>query len=197
MWPFLQNKKHTKKDCEVTVIEETNVIILEGEHYKKFNPEKEELEIIERLIGNNKQLIEIVGRLAVPPKQKPIFTLGTFINNKFYIMADVSLVLGTPKTGVFTLLDNKTGSPIAASFSNQSVGTNSNPEFASFSLDPANPNQVIGSGVAAGSGTVVISTHADYSDPGDGTAQSADFSVTKNYSVIASADGASFDVVFP
>lgn len=130
-------------------------------------------------------------------KSLPIFALTTSINNQIYIMANVSLVLGTPKSGVFTLLDNKTLAVLAATFSNQSVGANSNPELASFAIDPSNANQVIGTGIAAGSGTVVITTHAEWTDPGDNSNQTNDFSVTKNYTVIASADGASFDVVFP
>ncbi|MES1222437.1 MAG: hypothetical protein ABUT20_43485 [Bacteroidota bacterium] len=131
-------------------------------------------------------------------RRKPFFVLISIINNQTFIqMADVKLVVGTPNTGIFALLDNKTLSVITgASFSNQAVGANSNPELADFSLDPSNPSQVIGSGKAAGSGSVVITTDASYTDPGDGSSQSGSFSVTKNYTVVASADGVSFDVQF-
>lgn len=132
-------------------------------------------------------------------RNKPIFALTTIINKqKFIYMADVQLVVGSPKTGIFTLIDNKTLLPITtASFSNQAVGANSNPEFASFALDTANPNNLIGTPIAAGSGTVVITTDASWTDAGDNSSQSGSFSVTKNYTVTPSADGASFDVVFP
>lgn len=113
-------------------------------------------------------------------------------------MSDVQLVVGSPKTGIFTLIDNKTLLPITtASFSNQAVGANSNPEFATFSLDPANPSNLIGTPLAAGSGTVVVTTDASWTDAGDNSSQTGSFSVTKNYTVTPSADGASFDVVFP
>jgi hypothetical protein len=127
--------------------------------------------------------------------------IGIFVNNKFYLMADISLQLGgtPPNPGVFTLTDNKTGVVVAATFSNQTVGTNTNPEFATFSLDPSNPNQVNATPLAAGSGQVTFSTHADYSDLGDNTPQSEDFTITKNYTVtqVTTPDGVSFDVVFP
>jgi hypothetical protein len=182
-----------KKVIEVIHINET-FIHIENVVYKKHDGnEEKELKIIA-------SLVHIVGKLIGEKKQKPIFALTTILNNnqKVILMADVSLVIGSPKTGIFTLVDNKTLLPISTvTFSNQAVGANSNPELASFALDPANPNQVIGSGIAAGSGTVVITTHADYTDPGDNSAQSGDFSVTKNYTIIASADGVTFDVVFP
>lgn len=131
-------------------------------------------------------------------RNKPIFALTTFINKQqFIIMADVQLVVGSPKTGIFTLIDNKTLLPITtASFSNQAVGANSNPEFATFALDPSNPNNLIATPVAAGSGTVVITTDASYTDPGDNSSQSGSFSITKKFTVLASQDGVSFDVVF-
>ncbi len=130
---------------------------------------------------------------------KPFFVLTILINKQnFIFMANVQLVVGSPKTGVFTLIDNKTLLPItSASFSNQAVGANSNPEFATFALDPSNPNSLIGTPIAAGSGTVVITTDASWTDPGDSSSQTSSFSVTKNFTVTPSADGASFDVVFP
>ena len=73
-------------------------------------------------------------------RYKPILTLSIIINNKTYIMADISLNTGVSKNGQLTLLDAKTGSVLSATFSNQSIGTNSNPEFASFVLNPDNSN---------------------------------------------------------
>jgi hypothetical protein len=164
------------------------------------NNEREELQIIEKLIRNESKLIDIIDQLVAPPppNNKPVFTLSTIINKITYIMADISLELGTPKTGLFTLTDNKSGVVLTtAVFSNQALGANSNPEFATFALDPANPSHVIGTAIAAGSGTLVITTDASYTDLGDGSTKSGSFTVTKNYSVVASADGVSFDVVFP
>lgn len=159
--------------------------------------EKQELRIIERLVAQNSKLIDIVDKLIFPASEpsKPFLTLSIIIQNQTYIMADVSLVLGTPKSGLYTLIDNKTGLPITGvSFSNQAIGANSNPEFATFALDAS--NNVVGTPVAAGSGTVVLTTDASYTDPGDGSAQSGSFTVTKNFTVIAGADGVTLDVVF-
>lgn len=161
--------------------------------------EEKELDIIELLIRQESKLIGIIDRLTTPPKpsNKPVFTLSIIINKTRYIMADISLSLGTPKNGIFTLTDNKTGAVLTdAVFSNQALGANSNPEFATFALDPANPNRVIGTPVAAGSGTLVINTDAAYNDLGDGSAHTGSFSVTKNFTVTLTEDGVSFDVVF-
>lgn len=166
--------------------------------------EGEELEIIEQLVDNESELIGIIKTLTQPPENKPIFTISVVIQNQFYIMANVALVIGSPKTGLFTLIDNKTLLPISGvKYSNQALGANSNPEFATFALaltdpnDPTSLNSVVGTPVAAGTGTIVITTTASYNDAGDGSAQSGTFSVTKTFVVSASADGATFDVVFP
>jgi len=122
----------------------------------------------------------------------------SFLNNlKIKPMSDVSLVIGSPKTGVFTLIDNKTLLPISGvTFSNQAVGTNSNPDAADFTLDGS--GNAVGTGKAAGSGTVDFTTDAAYTDPGDSSAQTVTgLTVTKNYTVVASPDGVTFDVVFP
>lgn len=182
-----------KKD--VVVIDE-NIIIIDGDRYKK-DHEGKELEIIDKLVS-------ILGKLIPNERNKPIFTLYTITNKQINLMANVALVIGSPKTGLFTLIDNKTLLPITpVTYSNQALGANSNPEFATFALaqtdpnDPASLNAVVGTPVAPGSGTLVITTTAAYADPGDGSAQSGPFSITKAFTVVASADGASFDVVFP
>lgn len=177
-----------------------------GNHHDEMS----DREAFHSILEINKILVNIVEDLVhrMPKhdhaKNKPIFTLSININSQIYLMANVTLVIGSPKTGLFTLIDNKTLLPITGvKYSNQALGTNSNPEFATFSLaltdpnDPTSLNSVVGSPVAAGSGTLVINTAANYSDPGDGSAQSGTFSVTKAFTVVASADGASFDVVFP
>ena len=169
------------------------------------NFEKEGPQILERMLKNQGKTLDIVEDLVHllkhccrSHKEKPIFTLSLQIQNQTLIMANVALVIGSPKTGAFTLIDNKTLLPIPnVTYSKQAVGTNSNPEFATFALDPNNPNAVIGTPIAAGTGTVVITTDASYNDPGDNSPQSGSFSVTKTFVVTPSADGATFDVVFP
>lgn len=114
------------------------------------------------------------------------------------------MVIGSPKTGLFQMTDNKTLLPITGvKYTNQALGANSDPTLSDFVLvqtDPADPtslNSVGATPKAAGSGTLVVNAHANWADPGDGSTQDQDVTVTKNYTVIASADGASFDVVFP
>lgn len=185
MWPH-------KKERQITYLTEF-IIEIEGQTYHKHGEEYERLLV--KIIAEQTKIIDRLTQKEV--SSKPIFALTTFVNNQLYIMADVSLVIGGSKTGLFTLLDNKTLLPISpVTYSNQALGANSNPEFATFALDTT-ANTVTGTGVAAGSGTLVVTTHADYTDAGDGSAQSGDFSVTKNYTVVASADGSTFDVVFP
>lgn len=111
-------------------------------------------------------------------------------------MGDIALTLGAPKTGAFVLNDNKSGQPIAdAVLSNQAVGANSNPEVATFALDTN--NNPVGTPVASGAGTVVFTSDAAYTDPGDNSAQTkTGLSVSKNFAVITGPDGVSLDVVF-
>jgi len=158
--------------------------------------------IIEELRYEVELLKTLIHKL-LKNHNKPIFTLSIYVNNQTYIMADIVLNLGVSKTGNFVLIDNKTGNPLTGVvFSAQTLGTNSAPQFATFSLvqvdpnDPASFNAVSANPLAAGSGTIVISCHAAYTDPGDNSAQSQDFSVTKNFTVTASPDGVSFDVAF-
>lgn len=110
-------------------------------------------------------------------------------------MADISLQLGTPKTGAFQLIDNKTGAAnTTAVFSNQATDSNSNPEFATFSIDGSgNP---VGTPVASGAGTAIFRAHVEATDLGDNSPISADLSVSKNFAVITGPDGVSLDVVF-
>lgn len=149
---------------------------------------KTELEII-------KEQAEIIEQL-VKYQHRPIFTLSIKIQNQFYIMSDISLVLGTPKDGLFTLIDNVTGKPITGvTYSNQALGTNTNPGAATFSLD-ASGTSVTGTPVAAGSGTLGISTSAAWTDPATNTPQTGTFTITKNFTVGLAIDGVTFDIVF-
>jgi len=111
-------------------------------------------------------------------------------------MADINLQIGQLKTAGFVLIDNVTLQQINGTFSNQTILSNSNPQFATFSIG-ANPNYVNATGVQVGSGTVVISLHADYTDAGNGTAQSQDFTITKTFTVIGNPNGAHPELNFP
>jgi hypothetical protein len=173
-------------------------------HHKKHHHKDDPIVQLEiayiKSLFQNERLKWIIEELLIEEHElkKPIFTLTFFHKNQQYIMANVNLVIGSPKGGLFTLIDNKTLLPIQnVNFSNQAVGANSNPEFATFALDPNNSNSVIGTGIAAGSGTVEITTDASYTDPGDNSSQSGSFTVTKSFTVLPSADGVTFDVVFP
>jgi hypothetical protein len=140
------------------------------------------------------QLVHIVDRLTERPF-KPTFAITTSLNNQTIIMANINLSLGTPKTGIFTLLDASLNPIPGVTFSNQSVGANSNPGFATFALDGGNPNNVIGTPIANGSGTIVFTADASYNDPQTGQSVSASFSITKNYTV-GGPGGVTLDVVF-
>ena len=142
------------------------------------------------------QLVRIVDRLT-DRSFKPTFALTIILNNQSFIMANINLALGTPKTGIFTLLDSNSNPITGVTFSNQAIGTNSNPEFASFALDGGNPNNSIATPLAAGSGTIVITTDATYTDSQTGQQVTASFSITKNYTVSAGTGNVTFDVVFP
>lgn len=110
-------------------------------------------------------------------------------------MADINMVVGQPhKIGILTLIDNVNSSAINAVFSNLSI-QNSNPEFASFEAS-TDSNSVAGTGLTAGSGSVVISVHAVYVDGGDGLTHSDDLTITKTYQVSAAAHGSHLIVTF-
>ena len=163
-----------------------NIVLIEGHQYHKTTPE---LKIIA-------QLVRIVDKLTDKPTSfKPTFALTIFLNNQIVIMANINLSLGTPKTGIFTLLDANLNPIPGVTFSNQAVGANSNPGLATFELDGGNPNNVIGTALANGSGTIIFTADASYTDPQTGQSVIASFSITKNYTV-GGPGGVTLDVVF-
>lgn len=175
-------------ECKEIINITEDIILIEGHEYHRITPE---IKIIA-------QLVRIVDRLTdtKPPAHKPIFALTTFINNQLVTMANITLVLGTPKTGIFTLLDASLNPISGVTFSNQVAGANSNLELATFALDGSNPNNLIATPLLAGSGTITISTDATYVDPVDGQTKTSSFSVTKNYTVGGTPSGVSFDILF-
>lgn len=160
--------------------------------------EKKEIRTIEEL-GEAVLLLErdnIKLSRKLEKSRRPVLGLAVVINNNLYIMPDIALTISGPNLpGIFVLTDNKTSAVIANPvFSAQAVGANSNPAAATFALDL--DNKVVPTAIAVGSGTVVFSTHATYTDPGDNSPEEGDFNVTKVFTVKASPDGASLDVVF-
>lgn len=193
MWLFRNRKRYKKKEI-VTYIEDTDFIVIKDDLYKKQDEDDDDQQH-----GIIKTLVAVIDRLTKPKKSKPIFVLTTIINNQTLIMADISLNVGQLVGGNMALIDNVTGNPVPATFSNQAVASNSNPEFADFFVNTTDPNRINGNGIAVGSGQVVITADGSYIDPGDGSAQSASFSVTKNFTVtsVSGPNGVTFDVVFP
>lgn len=124
-----------------------------------------------------------------------MITLELTINN--IIMADIQLQVGAGnKNANFTLYDTVTSQVIGGvTWTNQQIVSNSNPTAGSFTIPTGNPNMVIGQPLAAGSG-VVASATASYTDPGDGQTKTGSFSVTKNFTVLGAAHGATMDLPF-
>lgn len=154
MWPF-NNNKHSKKDCEITVIEETNVIIVEGQHYKKWNPEKEELEIIEKLI-------RIIDKLTnKPPHQKVKQVLINILNNSKFIVMSVSIASNQKAAIILSLVDADTLQPVTATFTGESE-TSDNPAAATADTI----NGIVG--VAPGTGNITSVATWTYTDSNTG-----------------------------
>lgn len=129
-------------------------------------------------------------------KHKPIFDLLNPLNNT--IMAEINLqVGGGNKNANLTLFNSVTNQPIAGvTWSNQQIVSNSNPSVANIEIPPGNPNMVIAQPLSEGSGTVVISASASYTDSGDGQVKTGNFSKSKSFNVIGAPHGATFDVPF-
>jgi hypothetical protein len=183
-------KKHGNKNKEIQELLE----IIQGMEKEALLSEAN----TRSLIKDNERLYNDLQKCLHSEKPDGAHLDVLFNNNKNQkAMADVVLAIASPKTGIFTLIDNKTQQPIVSpTFSNQAVGANSNPELATFALDGS--GNAVGTGIAAGSGTVVFTTDASYTDPGDGSSQTVTgLTVTKNFTVLPAPDGVTFDVVFP
>lgn len=189
MWPF-ENHKHNKKDCEVTVIEETNIIVVEGQHYKKWNPEKEELDIIERLIKNNKSLIDIVGRLATPSREfRTRLVLTTILDNNTTVqIMSITLNANQFSLDTISLIDSDTGNAVAATFANQSFSS-SDPSVFTSVQDSSDPNSTRDTAVGAGSASLNISAEATYTDGNTGQSVTKTLTLVVDVTVVAIVAG--------
>lgn len=155
MWPW-NNHKHRKENKEVVIIEETNVVIIEGEHYKKFNPEKEELEIIEKLVG-------IVDRLTQDKKERVRLVLTTILNNNKFIVMSITLNANQFSLDTLSLIDSDTNAAVAATFANQSFAS-SDPSIFTSTQDVTDPNSTKDVAVGAGTASLNISADVTYTD---------------------------------
>lgn len=127
-------------------------------------------------------------------KTKPVLQLTQFINNQLFIMADITLTIGQNIGFQIKLFDNVTNEELTATLANTSV-SNTNPEFAGFSVSPFFTNIVNGNGISTGSGTITITADVTYTDPGNGQTVTENLSVTKSFEVIGSPHGAHIDIV--
>lgn len=155
-WPWSHNK-HRKEEKEIIFVEQTDIIIVEDCHYKKFNPEKEELDIIEKLTKNNEKLIELVGRLAIPPAKKVKQVLVQIINNNKFIVMSVSIASNQKASITLSLVDADTLQPITATFVDETE-TSDNPAAATADTT----NGIVG--VAAGTGNITSVATWTYTD---------------------------------
>lgn len=187
MWPF-NNHKHTKKDCEITVIEETNVVIIEGDHYKKWNPEKEELEIIEHLV-------KIIERLTQPQKQRTRLVLQTILqNNTIVQIMSLKLNANQFSLDVLSLIDSDTGAAVAATFANQKYES-SDPNVFTSVQDATDPNTTKDTAVGAGTANLNVSADATYTDANTGQSVTKSLSLVVDVTVIAIVAGENVSLV--
>lgn len=126
---------------------------------------KEDKHIIDKLLRNESDLIELLGRLipeqSQPGKIRPILSFKLFINNKnFNFMAQIkslTLISTAPVTLSVTVVDATTGIEIAGVLS----GLAYNPADATQDIavvDPVNPLDVDVHAVSNTGGTTVTGT---------------------------------------
>lgn len=173
MFEFWGNHRHKKKDCEVTIIEETEIIIVEGQPYKKHNPH--DIDTIERLV-------KIVDRLTKPKPVHLVLTENS--NNTKSIIMSLSIVSNQFSLGTLELIDSNSLSHIDASFSNQSFSSSDDAIFTA-SQDGTDPSTVKASGVSAGEATLNYSATTTYTDANTGQSVTKDLSGTTPVTVTA------------
>ena len=108
-------------------------------------------------------------------------------------MADLTISAGQTKPGALHLFDAVTSNEInGVVYSNKSIVSNSNPSSCGFSVTPPG-SQINYTGIAPGTGQVVIQADVAYTDPGSGQPVSETKQITKNFTVTPSAHGANLD----
>lgn len=161
------NHKHYKEKKEIVFIENTEIIKIEDDFYKRHYPgEDERLEkIIERLVG-------IIDKLTKPSQHENVrLILTTILNNNNSILEIMALNLnvGQSSTDVLGLIDTDKNVPVVATFANVSF-TSSDPTIFTTTQDPSNPNQSVDTAVAAGTANLVVTADASYTDANTGQA---------------------------
>lgn len=150
---LFDSHKKKKKKADIIIIEETPFIIFDDCHYKKHDPDDEqlELEIIKKLTG-------IVDRLTTPPKRQKVKQVLTqiFNNNKTIIMS-LSLPSNQKAPIVVSLVDADSLAPVTATF----VAVSETSDNLSAATVDADGNLV---GVAAGTGNLTSVNTWTYTD---------------------------------
>lgn len=124
-----------------------------------------------------------------------IILVSIYANAAATDTASVTIQVGVSKYSAINVKDAVTGNYLSATITNVSV-QNSNPEFATVVLNPNNPTSIKITGVAAGSGTAIVSCNISYTDPGDGLLKSEDKTITLSYTVSGVPHGSKLALLF-
>lgn len=134
------------------------------------------------------ELTEIIKTLVHKEtyKHRPILALATTnLNN---IIMNTTLTLGLNATSTIILVDNKTLLPVTATFTEQTASSD-NTSVATFVIDPSTPTQVDATPVAAGTGNIILSATASYTDSNTGQPVTQTFTATYPFTVVVAAEG--------
>lgn len=148
---------------------------------------KLELEIIEDLIKIIEGLLQDRKRGCTRPRRRrnrPLLVL----TNQNNILMNTILTLGNPATSSLILVDNVTLQPVAATFTGQTVSSDT-PSVATFAFDIANPTQVDATPLTVGTGNILLTATATYTDSNTGLVVTRLFSASYTFSVVATPEG--------
>lgn len=139
--------------------------------------------------------------LHIGKKRKSQVVLTISFNQQNLLpMADINLqVGGGNKFGSFVLRDDTDNSGISATYSNLQF-VNSNPGAAIFEPNTNAPDpesMVKATPISPGTGTVDITVHVDYTDPGDNQPKSENKTITKTFEVVGAPHGTHIELNFP
>jgi tartrate dehydratase alpha subunit/fumarate hydratase class I-like protein len=128
---------------------------------------------------------------------KKIILLLSIVLTSFFASASdttsVTVQVGASKYSAINVKDAVTGNYLSATITNVSVQNNT-PALAT--VAPNNSTSIKITGVAAGSGTAIVSCHISYTDPGDGLLKSEDKTITLSYTVVGVPNGAKLALLF-
>lgn len=143
--------------------------------------------IIDELVRTNEELALAV-RILLEQRNRPILAIASTDLN--YIIMNSTLTLGIDAVTQVVLLDNATLQPnTTAVFSGLSVSSDT-PSVATFAVDSVILTQIDATPVAAGSGNLIVTVTADYTDSNTGLpVTGAAFTATIPFTVVASPEG--------